>query len=239
MFKRVLLKISGESLCNKNGYGIDKPEIETLAKDIKEVKEMGVELAIVIGGGNIVRGKQLSSLGINRIKADNIGMIATIINALVLEDELERLQVETRVLSTFFIQQVVEPYILSNCLSHLSKKRIVILSGGTGSPYFTTDTAAALRAIEIKADVLLKATKVNGVYSDDPELNKDAKKFDSLTYMEVLNKNLKVMDSTAITLCMENNLPIVVFNIKTPKNIQNIIKGSTIGTYIGSNKYAY
>lgn len=238
MFKRVLLKISGESLCNKNGYGIDKTTIEALAKDIKEIKDIGMELAIVIGGGNIVRGKQLSALGINRTKADNIGMIATIINAIVLEDELERLQVEARVLSTFFIQQVVEPYILNNCLNHLSKKRIVILAGGTGNPYFTTDTTAALRAIEIKADVLLKATKVNGVYSDDPELNKDAKKFDSLTYMEVLNKNLKVMDSTAITLCMENNLPIVVFNIKIPKNIQNIIKGATIGTYIGSNKYA-
>lgn len=233
MLKRVLLKISGEGLCSVNGHGIDKIELESVVNSIKCFVEHGIEIAVVIGGGNILRGSQLCDIGINRAKADNMGMVATLINALALQDELERQKVEARVLSTFFIQQIVEPYVLSKCIEHLNKKRVVILSGGTGSPYFTTDTAAALRAAEINADQLLKATKVNGVYTSDPLLNKDAKKFEQLTYMEVLNKKLEVMDFTAITLCMENNIPIVVFSIKEAGNIINIIEGKTIGTYIG------
>lgn len=238
MLKRVLLKISGEGFCSDGGYGIDKIELEYIANNIKAIVRLGVEVAVVIGGGNIVRGRQLQTLGINRAQADNIGMVATLINALALQDELERAEVETRVLSTFFIRQIVEPYVLSRCIEYLSNKRVVILSGGTGNPYFTTDTAAALRSIEIKADRLLKATKVDGVYSDDPFVNKNARKFERLTYMEVLNKNLKVMDSTAITLCMDNNIPIIVFSMKESQNFQNIINGKAVGTYIGSVKDA-
>lgn len=236
MLKRVLLKISGEGFCSKNGYGIDKAELQSVSNIIKEIVEQNVEVAIVIGAGNILRGRQLCDLGFDRVKADNIGMVATLINALALQDQLEKLNVECRVLSSFFIQQVVEPFVLSKCLEHLKNKRVVILSGGTGSPYFTTDTAAALRAAEIKADRLLKATKVDGVYSGDPMVEKDVVKFDKLTYLDVLKKNLKVMDLTAITLCMENNIPIVVFNMKDNNNIKNIINGKMVGTYIGSDK---
>lgn len=234
MLKRILLKISGEGFCNDNGFGIDKARIECIAYSIKSMSKLGVEIAVVIGAGNIVRGRELYTIGVNRAKADSIGMVATIINAMVLQDELERLDVETKVLSTYYIHQIVDPYILGNCIEHLNNKRVVILSGGTGNPYFTTDTAAALRAVEIKADRLLKATKVDGVYSDDPFVNKNAKKFDHLTYMEVLHKNLKVMDLTAITLCMENSIPIIVFNMNNERNFHGIVKGETLGTYIGS-----
>ena len=238
MLKRILLKISGEGFCNDGGFGIDKARIECIANSIKSMVSLGVEVAVVIGAGNIVRGRELYTIGVNRAKADNIGMVATIINALVLQDELERLDVETKVLSTYYIYQIVEPYVLGNCIGHLTNKRVVILSGGTGNPYFTTDTAAALRAVEIKADRLLKATKVDGVYSDDPFVNKNAKKFDRLTYMDVLHKNLKVMDLTAITLCMENNIPIVVFNMNYEQNFHGIVKGEALGTYIGSTENA-
>lgn len=238
MLKRVLLKISGEGLCSTNGFGIDKVELESIASVVKKIANNGVELAIVIGAGNIVRGKQLCELGMGRAKSDNIGMLATIINALALQDELERQNVSTKVLSSFFVQQIVEPFVLSNCIEHLKNKRVVILAGGTGSPYFTTDTAAALRAAEIKADRLLKATKVDGVYSDDPLKEKDATKFERLSYMDVLNKNLQVMDLTAITLCMENDIPIVVFSIKEIENVINVINEVPVGTYIGRDQDA-
>ncbi|MGR3179640.1 MAG: UMP kinase [Candidatus Anammoxibacter sp.] len=238
MLKRILLKISGEGFCGDTGFGIDKMAVEYFANTIKDIVRHGVEVAVVVGGGNIVRGKQLETLGISRAKADNVGMVSTLINALVLQDGLERLEVDAKVLSTFYIYQIVDKYILSECVEHLRNKRVVILSGGTGIPHFTTDTAAALRAIEIKADRLLKATKVDGVYSGDPQVDKSAKKFDRLTYMDVLNKNLKVMDSTAITLCMDNNMPIIVFDMKEPQNFQDIIKGKVVGTYIGSTENA-
>lgn len=238
MLKRVLLKISGEGFCGADGYGIDKTELEYIAESIKDVVDTGVQIAVVVGGGNIMRGKQLCALGIDRAKADSVGMIGTLINALILQDELERKNVSAKVLSVLFIQQLVEPYVLSKCVEYLNNKIVVILPGGTGYPYFTTDTAAALRAVEIKADILLKATKVDGVYSDDPMVNKNAKKFTNLTYLDVLHKNLKVMDATAITLCMENKIPILVFSIRESQNIQNIVKGKKIGTFIGSSEDA-
>jgi len=234
MLKRVLLKVSGEALCVEGGFGIDFDALEKIVENIKTIVSCGVELAVVIGAGNIVRGKDLCAQGVSRVKADNIGMVATIINALVLQDELLRQGIGANVLSTFYIYQVVEPYVVDKCVEYLKDKRIVILSGGTGSPHFTTDTAAALRAAEINADMLLKATKVDGVYSDDPDVNKDAKKFDRLSYMDVLNKDLKVMDATAVTLCMDNDIPIVVFNMNVTQNFQNIVNGETVGTYIGS-----
>lgn len=233
MLKRILLKISGEGFCGDSGFGIDKDAVGYIANTIKDIVKQGVEVAVVIGGGNIVRGRELETLGINRAKADNVGMVSTLINAIVLQDGLQRLEVDAKVLSTFYIHQIVERYVLSECIEHLNNKRVVILSGGTGIPHFTTDTAAALRAIEIKADRLLKATKVDGVYTGDPHVDKSAKKFDRLTYMDVLNKNLKVMDSTAITLCMDNNVPIIVFDMNEPKNFQDIINGKVVGTIIG------
>ncbi len=234
MLKRVLLKVSGEALCVEGGFGIDFDALEKIVENIKTIVSCGVELAVVIGAGNIVRGKDLCAQGVSRVKADNIGMVATIINALVLQDELLRQGIGANVLSTFYIYQVVEPYVVDKCVEYLKDKRVVILSGGTGSPHFTTDTAAALRAAEINADMLLKATKVDGVYSDDPDVNKDAEKFDRLSYMDVLNKDLKVMDATAVTLCMDNDIPIVVFNMNVTQNFQNIVNGETVGTYIGS-----
>lgn len=233
MFKRVLLKISGEGFCSDGGYGVDKREIEHLARSIKAVVDLGVEVAVVIGAGNIVRGKQLRALGVSRARSDNIGMVATLINALVLQDELENDGIVAKVLSTFFVHQVVEAYILANCMEHLSNGRVVILAGGTGYPYFTTDTAAALRAAEIEADCLLKATKVDGVYSEDPVLNSDAERFERLTYMDVLNKELGVMDATAITLCMDNNIPIIVFDMKDTGNFRDVVNRISVGTYIG------
>ena len=234
MLKRVLLKVSGEALCKKDGSVLDFVELGRIVENIKIIVSSGVEIAVVIGAGNIVRGKELCGHGVSRAKADNIGMVATIINALVLQDELLRKGIEANVLSTFYIYQVVEPYVLDKCQKYLNEKRVVILSGGTGSPYFTTDTAAALRAAEINADMLLKATKVDGVYSDDPIVNKDAVKFDRLSYMDVLNKDLKVMDATAVTLCMDNDIPIVVFDMNVTQNFQNIVNGKAVGTYIGS-----
>ena len=232
IFKRVVLKISGEALQGRLGYGIDYDVTASIAKQVKEIKKLGVEIAIVIGGGNIYRGMPASTKGIDRASADYMGMLATVINGLALQDSLEKHGVFTRVMTAIAMQQLAEPYIRRRAIRHLEKGRAVIFVGGTGNPYFTTDTTAALRAIEIGADVILKATKVDGVYSSDPVKNKKARKYDSLRYIEVLKKGLKVMDATAISLCMDNSLPIIVFNLRKEGNIKRVITGEKIGTVV-------
>ncbi len=231
-YKRIMLKISGEALAGKNKSGIDYDTVYSIAKEIKEVREMGVTVALVVGGGNIFRGGRGKNFKIDRVVGDYMGMLATIINAMALQDTLEQMGVETRVLSAIDMQEIAEPFIRRRAQRHLQKGRVVIFGGGTGNPYFTTDTAAALRAIEIGAEVVLKATKVSGVYSGDPETDKNAKKFDELTYMDVLNKNLKVMDSAAISLCMDNNIPLIIFNLNEKGNIKKVVSGKTIGTIV-------
>jgi uridylate kinase len=231
-YKRVLLKLSGEALAGKAAYGIDTDVLEEIAKDIKEIRELGVEISLVIGGGNIFRGLAAAAHGMDRAQADYMGMLATVMNSLALQDALERLGVFTRVQSAIEIQELAEPYIRRRAIRHLEKKRVVIFAGGTGNPYFSTDTAASLRAMEIGAEVILKATKVDGVYDADPMKHKDAKLFNQLTYIEVLQKNLKVMDSTAISLCMDNELPIIVFNLGRQGGIRDVVMGKTIGTLV-------
>ncbi|MFO7928089.1 MAG: UMP kinase [Candidatus Humimicrobiaceae bacterium] len=231
-YNRVLLKISGEALIGKASYGIDNKIINSIADQIKGVVELGVEIAIVIGGGNFWRGVPASANGMDRTTADYIGMLATIMNALGLQNALEQKGIWTRVQTSISMQEVAEPFIRRKAVRHLEKKRVVIFAGGTGNPYFTTDTAAALRALEIDAEIIFKATKVDGVYDKDPIKNKDAKKYDTLTYLDVLKGNLRVMDSTATSLCMENNLPIVVFDITKPGNIKGVITGKKIGTIV-------
>ena len=232
VYKRVLLKLSGEALIGKQGLGIDPEIVNEVALELKEVRELGVEIGIVIGGGNIFRGLSANARGMDRVTADYMGMLATVINALALQDYLERHHVFTRVLTAIKMEQLAEPFIRRRAIRHLEKGRIVIFAGGTGNPYFTTDTAAALRAIEIEADAIFKGTKVDGVYDDDPKINKLAVKFDQLTYLDVVKKRLKVMDSTAVTLCMENNLPIIVFNLTVKGNLLRIIQGESIGTKV-------
>ncbi|MHC4322309.1 MAG: UMP kinase [Planctomycetota bacterium] len=234
--KRVLLKISGEGFCSENSSVIDIPQCGLIAKEIGRARDAGVEIAVVVGGGNIIRGSKLCQSGVERTRADQLGMIATNINAIVLRDSLEKLKIPARVLSAIEIQGIVESYTIHKCRSFLENGFVVILAGGTGSPYFTTDTAAALRAIEIGANVFLKGTKVDGVYSDDPITNPEAKKYNRLEYMEALNNNLGVMDATAISLSMENELPIVVFNFRKKNNISKAIIGDKIGTYVGNVK---
>lgn len=231
-FKRIMLKISGEALAGEKKSGIDYDTVYSIAQEIKEVREMGVTVAVVIGGGNIFRGGRGKNFKIDRVVGDYMGMLATIINAMALQDTLEQMGVETRVLSAIDMQEIAEPFIRRRAQRHLQKGRVVIFGGGTGNPYFTTDTAAALRAIEIGAEVVLKATKVSGVYTGDPETDKSAKKFDELTYMEVLNKNLKVMDSAAISLCMDNSIPLIIFNLNEKGNIKKVVCGKTIGTIV-------
>lgn len=233
-YKRILLKISGEALAGENKCGIDPSVINFVSREIKSVTNAGVEVAVVIGGGNIFRGlgKSSKGLGIERTQGDYMGMLATVINALALQASLEDNGVISRVQTAIAMQQVAEPYIRRRALRHLEKKRVVIFAAGTGNPYFTTDTAASLRAMEIHADVILKATRIEGVFSDDPFVNADAVKFERLTYIDVLNKNLKVMDSTSISLCMDNRLPIVVFNLLVPGNLLKVVKGEPIGTVI-------
>jgi uridylate kinase len=233
-YKRVLLKLSGEALMGDKGYGIDPATVEFMADEIKKVVEMGVQIAIVIGGGNIFRGVEASVKGMERASADYMGMLATVINALALQNSLEKLGLQTRVQSAIEMRELAEPYIRRRAVRHLEKQRIVIFAAGTGNPYFTTDTAAALRAMEIGADVILKGTKVDGVYTSDPVKNPNAKKYDEISYIDVLKHSLKVMDSTAITMCMDNNLPIVVFNVKKADNIKNLIKGKKIGTTVAN-----
>jgi len=231
-YKRVLLKLSGESLMGPKGFGIDHEVVQRISLELKEIQEMGVGLAVVIGGGNIFRGTSEEAGGMDRSTADYIGMLATVMNAMTLQDSLEKLGVHTRVLSAIEIQKVVEPYIRRRAMRHLEKGRIIILAAGTGNPYFSTDTAASLRAMEIKADIIMKATKVDGVYDSDPFKNPKAQMFEKLNFLEVLNKNLKVMDSTAISLCMDNQMPILVFNLFKGGNIRRAILGEKVGTLV-------
>lgn len=231
-YNRILLKISGEALIGDCNYGIDTKIMDNIADQIKEVVEMGLEIAVVIGGGNFWRGVAASANGMDRTTADYIGMLATVMNAVGLQDSLEKKGISTRVQSSITMQQIAEPFIRRRALRHLEKKRVVIFAGGTGNPYFSTDTAAALRALEINAEIIFKATKVDGVYNKDPKKFSDAEKYDSLTFMEVLNKDLRILDSTAISLCLENNLPIVVFDITKPGNIKGVILGNKIGTLV-------
>lgn len=236
-FSRVLLKISGEALQGNLGYGIDPAILTTLSTEIKEVVSLGVELAIVIGGGNIFRGVAASTQGMDRATADYMGMLATVLNALALQDALERLDVVTRVMSAIAMQELAEPYIKRRATRHLEKGRVVIFAAGTGNPFFTTDTAASLRAIEIQADAIFKATRVDGVYDKDPNKDSSAKLFNELSYIEVLNRGLKVMDSTAISLCMDNEMGIYVFNMTKPGNIKRILQGEKIGTRVGPSTH--
>jgi uridylate kinase len=232
-FRRVLLKISGEALMGAQNYGIDVDVARTVAEELKAVHGLGVEVAVVVGGGNIFRGVSKSAGNMNRSSADYIGMLATIMNAVVLQDALEKTGVHTRVQSAIEVPQLAEPFIRRRAIRHLEKGRVVIFAAGTGNPYFTTDSAAALRALEIKAEIILKATKVEGIYTADPMEDKTATRFDSITYQEVLEKQLKVMDASAISLCMDNNLPIVVFNMRTPGNIMRVVTGEEgVGTRV-------
>lgn len=234
-YKRILLKLSGEALMGDKGYGIDSSTVEHMASEISEVFRMGVEVAVVIGGGNIFRGVEASVKGMERASADYMGMLATVINALALQNALERKGIPTRVQSAIEMRELAEPYIRRKAVRHLEKQRVVIFAAGTGNPYFTTDTAAALRAMEIGAEVILKGTKVDGVYSSDPVKDPAAKKYDAIGYIDVLRKGLAVMDSTAISLCMDNNLPIVVFNVRKKGNVKRIIQGKKVGTLVRGN----
>ena len=232
VYKRILLKLSGEALAGNQGYGIDPQVISGIANEIREVIGLGVQVAVVIGGGNIFRGMAAAAGGMDRAGADYMGMLATIMNSLALQDALEQAGVATRVQTAIEMREVAEPYIRRRAIRHLEKNRVVIFGGGTGNPYFTTDTAASLRAMEIGADVILKATKVDGVYNADPCKEPNAVKFDSLTYLDVLKRGLKVMDATATSLCMDNDLPIVVFQLSRPGNIQKVVLGEAIGTIV-------
>ncbi len=236
-YRRILLKLSGEALAGEQGYGIDPDVISGIAGEIKEVIGMGVEVAVVIGGGNIFRGLAASSKGMDRASADYMGMLATVMNSLAMQDALEKQGVVTRVQSAIDMQQIAEPYIRRRAVRHLEKGRVVIFSAGTGNPYFTTDTAASLRAMEINAEVILKATKVDGVYSADPKKDKNAVKLPTLTYLEVLQKGLQVMDATATSLCMDNNLPMIIFDMTQRDNIKKVVLGENIGTIVkGGNE---
>ena len=231
-YKRILLKLSGEALAGNNGYGINVEVLKSISEQIKTVMEMKVELGIVIGGGNIFRGIAAAANGMDRASSDYMGMLATVINSLALQDMLEKNDVLTRVQSAIEMHELAEPYIRRKAARHLEKGRVVIFAAGTGNPFFTTDTAAALRAMEISADVILKATKVDGIYDKDPMKHKDAVMFKELTYLDVLQKGIKVMDSTAITLCMENNLPIITFNMNKAGNLKKVVSGETVGTIV-------
>lgn len=231
-YKRILLKLSGEALMGNRQYGIDPDRLAEYAQEIKTVIEKGVEIAIVIGGGNIFRGVAGASKGMDRVQADNMGMLATVINGLALQSALEVANVPTRLQSAIQINEVAEPFIRRRAIRHLEKGRVVIFGGGTGNPYFTTDSAAVLRAIEIKADVILKGTRVDGIYTSDPEKDKEATKFDHITFDDVLKKGLKVMDTTAFTLSQENDLPIIVFDMNTPGNLLKVVTGEKIGTKV-------
>ncbi|GGH69691.1 uridylate kinase [Compostibacillus humi] len=232
-YRRVVLKLSGEALSGEQGFGIDPKVIQSICQQIKEVVELGVEVAVVVGGGNIWRGKVGSQMGMDRATADYMGMLATVMNSLALQDGLETIGIQTRVQTSIEMRQVAEPYIRRKAIRHLEKKRVVIFAAGTGNPYFSTDTTAALRAAEIEAEVILMAkNNVDGVYTDDPKVNKNAKKYDSLSYMEMLNEGLGVMDSTASSLCMDNDIPLIVFSITEEGNIKRAVQGETIGTII-------
>jgi uridylate kinase len=234
-YQRVLLKLSGEALMGDLGYGIDPKIVQDIAQEVAEVVASGVQLAIVVGGGNIFRGVQASAKGMERATADYVGMIATVMNAITLQDALEQKGVPTRVQTAIAMQEVAEPYIRRRAIRHLEKGRVVIFGAGSGNPFFTTDTAAALRAAEIDANVIFKATKVDGVYDSDPKKNPDAKRYESLTYTHVLTEDLRVMDSTAIAMCRENDIPIIVFNLAEQGNIRRVVAGEKIGTIVGGS----
>jgi len=232
-YKRILLKLSGEALMGSGKYGIDTQTLDQIAAEVGEVEAMGVETALVIGGGNIFRGVSGAAEGMDRSSADYMGMLATVINSLALQDALEKRGISTRVQSAIEMRQIAEPYIRRRASRHLEKGRVVIFAAGTGNPFFTTDTAAALRAMEIKAEVMLKATKVDGVYTADPKKDAGARRYKSLSYMDVLQKELKVMDATAVSLCMDNDLPLVVFDLTVPGNVVRMVRGEAVGTLVG------
>jgi uridylate kinase len=233
-YRRVLLKISGEALMGEQNYGIDVNVARSVAEELKAVHDVGVQVAVVVGGGNIFRGVSKSAGNMDRSSADYIGMLATVMNAVVLQDALEKVDVHTRVMSAIDIPQLAEPFIRRRAIRHLEKQRVVIFAAGTGNPYFTTDSAAALRALEIKADIILKATKVDGIYSADPMTDATAELFNEITYRQVLERQLRVMDASAISLCMDNNLPIIVFNMREPGNIKRVVTGASgVGTKVG------
>jgi uridylate kinase len=232
MYKRIVLKLSGEALAGERGFGLDAEKVAEIAGEIAEVHALGVEIGIVVGGGNIFRGLSAQASEMDRVSADSMGMLATVINALAVQDALEKRDVQCRVMSAVVMNQLAEPYIRRRAVRHLEKGRVVIFASGTGNPYFSTDTAASLRAMEIKADVLLKGTKVGGIYNADPLLVKDAIKYDEITYMEILKQGLKVMDLTAVSLCKDNNLPMVVFNMNVSGNIKRVVQGEKLGSLV-------
>jgi uridylate kinase len=234
-YKRVLLKLSGEALAGDQGFGVDTIRINEIAEELKDVHALGVEIAIVVGGGNFFRGVAAQARNMDRVSADKMGMLATMINALALQDALEKIGVYTRVMSAIEMREIAEPYITRRAVRHMEKGRIVILGAGTGHPFFSTDTAASLRAAEIKADVILKATKVEGVFDADPVLVKDAKKFDQISFMEMVKQGLKVMDLTAITLCRENNIPVIIFNLNKQGNIRRVVLGERVGSLVSAD----
>jgi uridylate kinase len=232
-FSRVLLKISGEALMGDQPFGVSPATATHIAREIGEIQQLGVQLAVVLGGGNLFRGLAASARGMDRATADYMGMLATVINALALQDALEQVGVTTRVATAIEMRQIAEPFIRRRALRHMEKGRVVIFAAGTGNPYFTTDTAAALRAMEMRAEVILKGTKVDGIYSADPMKHPDAERYETISYLDVIDKQLKVMDSTAITLCMDNKLPIIVFKLQTPGNLRRVIMGEPVGTRVG------
>lgn len=236
-WKRVLLKLSGESFAGSEKFGIDSDTIAVIAEDIKSVRELGVDVAVVIGGGNILRGAQASDAGMDRVTGDTMGMLATVINSLALQSALEKIGCDTRVQTAIAMSQVAEPFIRRRAIRHMEKGRVVILAAGTGNPYFTTDTAAVLRAVEVQAEAVLKATNVDGVYDSDPRKNPDARKFDRIDYMDAINRGLRIMDLTAFTLCRENDLPVVVFNVTKRGNVRGVVLSDNIGTYVGRSDH--
>jgi uridylate kinase len=235
VYKRILLKLSGEALAAGQGFGVDNRRVHEIAGEVAEVHRLGVEIAIVVGGGNFFRGVAEQAKHMDRVSADHMGMLATVINALALQDALEKQDVFTRVMSAIEMNQVAEPFIRRRAIRHLEKGRVVVFAGGTGNPYFSTDTAASLRAMEIKAEAILKATKVDGIYSDDPVLVKDATMFEHISYMEVLQRGLRVMDATAIAMCRENNLPVVIFNLNEHGNIRRVVLGERVGSLVSQD----
>jgi uridylate kinase len=231
-YKRILLKLSGESLMGKKGFGIDHNVLEFFSTEVKKVHEIGVQLGLVIGGGNIYRGLSAGDQGIDRVTGDQMGMLATMINSLALQNAIENKGIYTRLMSAIHMEQIAEPYIRRRAIRHLEKERVVIFGAGTGHPYFSTDTAAALRAVEVEAEVIIKGTRVDGVFDSDPEKNFNAVKYDTISYLDILKKNLRIMDLTAVSLCQENNLPMVVFNMDVPDNLLKLVKGENVGTLI-------
>ena len=232
MYKRIVLKLSGEALAGERGFGLDANRVADITAEIAEINALGVEIGIVVGGGNIFRGVASQAREMDRVSADNMGMLSTVINAIAIQDALEKRDVQCRVMSAVFMNQLAEPYIRRRAVRHLEKGRVVVFAAGTGNPFFSTDTAASLRAMEIKADVLMKATKVEGIYNADPVLVKDAVKYDEISYMDILRQGLKVMDLTAVSMCKDNNLPLIVFNMNQPGNIKRVVLGERVGSLV-------